>query len=159
MWLFPVDHTYVNPVYWPNGYSGINPSHNSSLLVSVFIIIITIIIVLESPSGGTPLRHNVTNSSRPNNIFLISSWGYKWNRGINSSPPGQNGRHFGRRQFQTHFLEWNDRIPIKISLKCVPRSSTGNKPALIQVMDWRRTGNKPLPAPMLTQLTDAYMRH
>ena len=58
MWLFPVDHTYGNPVYWSNGYSGINPSHNSSLLVSVFIIIITIIIVLESPSGGTPLRHN-----------------------------------------------------------------------------------------------------
>ena len=25
---------------------------------------------------------------------------------INSSPPAQNGRHFGRRQFQMHFLEW-----------------------------------------------------
>ena len=24
---------------------------------------------------------------------------------INSSPPGQNGRHFGRRHFQIHFLE------------------------------------------------------
>ena len=23
-----------------------------------------------------------------------------------SSPPGQNGRHFGKRQFQMHFLEW-----------------------------------------------------
>ena len=58
MWLFPVDHTYGNPVYWSNGYSGINPSHNLSLLVSIFIIIIiTIIIVLESPSGGVPLRH------------------------------------------------------------------------------------------------------
>ena len=33
---------------------------NSSLLVSVFIIIITIIIVLESPSsGGAPLRHKL----------------------------------------------------------------------------------------------------
>ena len=25
-------------------------------------------------------------------------------------------------------------------------------------MAWRRTGDKPLPEPMLTQLTDAYMR-
>ena len=25
---------------------------------------------------------------------------------INSSPPRQNGRHFGRRHFQMHFLEW-----------------------------------------------------
>ena len=25
---------------------------------------------------------------------------------IDSSPPGQNGRHFDRRQFQMHFLEW-----------------------------------------------------
>ena len=26
--------------------------------------------------------------------------------GVNSSPPGQNGRHFGRRQFSMHSLEW-----------------------------------------------------
>ena len=25
---------------------------------------------------------------------------------INSSPPGQNGRHFGRRHIQMHFREW-----------------------------------------------------
>ena len=25
---------------------------------------------------------------------------------INSSPPGQDGRHFGRQHFQTHFREW-----------------------------------------------------
>ena len=25
---------------------------------------------------------------------------------INSSPPGQNGRHSGRRYFQMHFLQW-----------------------------------------------------
>ena len=69
MWLFPVDHTYGNPVYWSNGYSGINPSHNSSLLVSVFIIIITIIIVLESPSGGVPLRHMY--------VSLTFQWTYR----------------------------------------------------------------------------------
>ena len=31
---------------------------------------------------------------------------------------------------------WNahDKIPIRISLKCVPRSQAGNRPALVQVM-------------------------
>ena len=34
-----------------------------------------------------------------------------------------------------------------------------NKWALIQVMAWRRSGDNPLSAPMLTQFTDAYMWH
>ena len=34
-----------------------------------------------------------------------------------------------------------------------------NKWALIQVMAWRRSGDKPLSTPMLTQFTDAYMWH
>ena len=57
------------------------------------------------------------------------------------------------------FLNENDRISIKISLKFVPRSSIDNKPALVQVMAWRRIGDKPLPEPMMVQFTDAYMRH
>ena len=50
-------------------------------------------------------------------------------------------------------------IPIQISLKFVPRSPIDNKPALVQVMAWRRIGDKPLHVPMLTQLTGGYMRH
>ena len=57
------------------------------------------------------------------------------------------------------FLNENDRIPIQISLKYIPRSSIDNKAALVQVMAWRRTGDKPLPEPMMTQFTDTYMRH
>ena len=34
-----------------------------------------------------------------------------------------------------------------------------NKSALVQVMAWRLLDAKPLPEPMLTQFTDAYMRH
>ena len=34
-----------------------------------------------------------------------------------------------------------------------------NKSALAQVMAWCQTGVKPLPEPMLTQFTDAYMHH
>ena len=61
--------------------------------------------------------------------------------------------------FKCIFLNENDRIPVRISLKCVPRSPIDNKPALVQVMAWRQTGDKPLSEPMLTQFANAYMRH
>ena len=57
------------------------------------------------------------------------------------------------------FLNENDRIPIQISFNHAPRSPIDNKPALVQVMAWCPTGDKPLPEPMMTQISDAYMRH
>ena len=50
-------------------------------------------------------------------------------------------------------------ISIRISLKFVPKGPIDNKAALVQVMAWSWTGDKPLPEPMLTQFTNAYMRH
>ena len=50
-------------------------------------------------------------------------------------------------------------ILIQISLKFFPNGPINNKSALVQVMACRQTGDKPLPEQMLTQLTDAYMRH
>ena len=50
-------------------------------------------------------------------------------------------------------------ISMQISLKFVPMGPIDYKSALVQVMAWRRTGDKPLPEPMLAQFTDAYMRH
>ena len=47
--------------------------------------------------------------------------------------------------FNCIFLNENGRIPIQIPLKYVPRSPINNKTALVQVMAWRRTGDKPLP--------------
>ena len=52
--------------------------------------------------------------------------------------------------FKCIVLHENDRIPIEISLQIVPRSPINNKPALVQVMAWRRRGDKSLPEPMLT---------
>ena len=57
------------------------------------------------------------------------------------------------------FLNENVSIFIKILLKFVPNGSIHNKSALVQVMAWRRTGDKPSPEVMITQFTDAYMRH
>ena len=57
------------------------------------------------------------------------------------------------------FLNENDRIPIRISLKFILRSPNDKKPLLVQVMAWRRTGNKSLPELMLNQFTDTCMRY
>ena len=61
--------------------------------------------------------------------------------------------------FECIFLNENDRIPFWISLKFVSRSPIDSKPALVQVMAWRQTGDKPLFELMLIQFTDVYMRH
>ena len=61
--------------------------------------------------------------------------------------------------FKCIFLNENDRIQIQISLKFVSRCPIDNMAVLVQVMAWCRTGNKPLSEPMMTQFTDAYMRH
>ena len=59
-----------------------------------------------------------------------------------------------RRYFRINLLEW---ISIQISLKFVPKNPIDNKSALVQVMAWCRTADKPLPEPMLTKFTDAYI--
>ena len=50
-------------------------------------------------------------------------------------------------------------IFIKISLKFAPKEPIDSNLALIQIRAWHQIGNKPLSGPMLTQFTDAYMRH
>ena len=50
------------------------------------------------------------------------------------------------------FLNENARISLKISLKCAPKVRINNIPALVQIMAWRRPGDKPLSEPMMDSL-------
>ena len=61
--------------------------------------------------------------------------------------------------FKCIFLNENDRTQIQISLKLVPKSPIDNKPALVQVMAWRRTGAKYSTEPLMIQFIDAYIGH
>ena len=72
----------------------------------------------------------------------------------NTSLPGQNGRNRGRRHFKWIFLYDNVWISIKISLKFVSKGSINNGGALVQIMAWRRTVDKPLSGPMVSRFTD-----
>ena len=78
---------------------------------------------------------------------------------ITLPPSGQNGCDFADDIFRCIFVNEKFWILIKISLKCVPRGPIDNNQTLVQIMTWRWIGNKPLPEPMLTRFTDAYMRH
>ena len=60
--------------------------------------------------------------------------------------------------FNCIFLNEKVRILIKISLKFVPKGQIDNIQALVQIMAWRRIGDKPLSEPMLPRFSDAYMR-
>ena len=50
------------------------------------------------------------------------------------------------------FVNENVGISIKISLKFVPKCQINNIPALVQIMAWRRLGDKPLSEPMTVSL-------
>ena len=71
---------------------------------------------------------------------------------LNSLRPRQNGRHFADDTFKRIFVNENVRISMKISLKFVPKGPINNNPALVQIMAWRRSGDKPLSEPMMVSL-------
>ena len=64
--------------------------------------------------------------------------------------------HWGRDKmaaiFQTTFSSVFSWMSIKISLKIVPKGPINNNPALVQIMAWRRSGDKPLSDPMMVSL-------
>ena len=78
---------------------------------------------------------------------------------FNSSPLDKMVAIFADEIFKFIFFNENIKISIQISLKFVSGGLIDNTSALVQVMAWRRAGDKPLPEPIMTQFTDAYMRH
>ena len=71
---------------------------------------------------------------------------------INALRPRQNGRHFADDTFKGIFMNENVRISINISLKFVPKGLINNILALVQIMAWRRPGDKPLSEPLMVGL-------
>ena len=59
------------------------------------------------------------------------------------------------------FFFLNKKFPIlnEVSMKCIPESPVNKKSALVQVMAWLRTGDKPLPEPMMTKFHDDMWPH
>ena len=81
-------------------------------------------------------------------ITILLVYGHSFN----SSLPEQNGRRFADDVFKCIFINEKLCILIQISLKYVPRSPIDNKPALVLIMAWHWTGDKPLPEPIMTHI-------
>ena len=71
---------------------------------------------------------------------------------VNTLRLRQDGRHFSDDIFKCIFLDENIWISIKILLKFVPKGPINNILALVQIMAWRRAGDKPLSEPMMVRL-------
>ena len=71
---------------------------------------------------------------------------------FNSLRLRQDGRHIPDDILKCIFLNENVWILINISLKFVLKGPVDNIPALIQIMAWRRPGDKPLSEPMMVSL-------
>ena len=71
---------------------------------------------------------------------------------INSLRPTPNISPFADDIFKCIFLNENLWILPRISLKYVPKVRINNIPALVQIMAWRRPGDKPLSEPMMVSL-------
>ena len=71
---------------------------------------------------------------------------------FNTLRPRQNERHFADDIFKCIFVNENVWIWVKISLKSVSMGPINNIPALVQIMAWRRPGDRPLSEPMMVSL-------
>ena len=82
---------------------------------------------------------------------------YIYSYHFNTLRPRQNGRHFADANFKRIFVNEDVRIFIEISLKFIPKGPIKNIPALVQIMAWRRPGDKPLFEPVMVSLHAASM--
>ena len=71
---------------------------------------------------------------------------------LNTLRPRQNVCHLAVSTFKYIFLNENVIISAKISLRFVPKGPINIIPALVQIMAWRRPGDKPLSEPMMVRL-------
>ena len=86
------------------------------------------------------------------NTFISLMW-------VNSSLPGQNGRHLADDIFKCISLIEKHEFRLTIHWSLFLRVQLTIRQHLIQIMAWRRPRDKPSSEPMLTRFIDAYMRH
>ena len=94
----------------------------------------------------------ISNACDCNSVLYAGCWLHYW-----THHPWWKSPPFHKRHFQLHFHEWKFVYFVRISQKCVTKGQIDCRSALVQVMAWQRIGDRPLPGPILTQYTDAYM--
>ena len=78
---------------------------------------------------------------------------------LNTFRPRQDGWHFPDDIFKCIFWNENAWNVFTISLNFVPKGPINTIPSSVQIMAWRRSGDKPFSGPMMALFTDACMCH
>ena len=95
---------------------------------------------------------NLYESQMPQtNIFTWPAVNIALNKIISILNPRQNGHHFEDDIFMCIFAKKGVCVPIKISLKFVPKGPI-IIPALVHIMAWCRPGDKPFFEPVVISL-------
>ena len=104
---------------------------------------------MRNAFNSTTYAISVSTNDNKRKFILTFLQNYSAHKGFNTLRPRQNERHFADDVFKLIFLNENVRISIDISLKFVPKDQINNIPSLVQIMAWRRPGDKPLSEAML----------
>ena len=122
------------------------------------LFINTLAVKVTEMQGVPTICFNTSGRDKMANIL----WTILWNpyytfigthrKTFNTLRPRQDGSHFPDDLVKCIFFDENVWISIKISLRFVPKCPINNIPALIQIMAWRRPGDKPLSEPMMVKL-------
>ena len=95
--FYKIFSAVLNDAVWSNkGYS--KPLATKEITVKAFLVVSAVSANGLELLGGKASACTVMTQLR--------SHRYIGDRHLNSFPPGQNGRHFRIRHFETHFLEW-----------------------------------------------------
>ena len=113
----------------------------------------------ESPGSKQALIHyliqwwpNSMMSSSITRTQWVNSQGNGAYHVVNTLRLRQDESHFADDIFKCIFLNENLWFTINISLKFVPKHLFNNISALVQIMAWRRWGDKSLSVPMMVSL-------
>ena len=85
----------------------------------------------------------------PSETWYMSGNSGPWHAISIQSPSWSDGRYFADDVLKCIFVNENLWILLKIPLKFVRKGPINNIPALVQIMAWRRPGDKPFSEPML----------
>ena len=115
------------------------PSKYHFSSASIYIWYIEVVRHIEESVSWNWFRKSLVHCSSPSSP-------------LNTLRPRQNEQHFADDIFKRIFFNENFWILIKISLKFVPKGPINNIPAFVQIMAWRRSGDKPLSERMMANL-------
>ena len=107
---------------------------------------------MKYTSFNVRVRNVVWNFNGYIEICVLYNFEIKRVISFNTLMPRGNSRLFPDDIFRCNFLNENIWISIEISQRFVPTGQINNIPALVQIMAWRRPGDKQLSEPVLVSL-------